>query len=49
MLGSGTRLTVLEADLQSVDFVTGLLQALSSQKTFLAASQGAWDSQTIIS
>lgn len=47
--GSGTRLTVLEVDLQSMDFVTGLLQALISQKTFLAASPGAQDSQTIIS
>jgi len=32
-----------------MDFVKRLLQALSSQKTFLVASPGAQDSQTIIS
>lgn len=48
-MGPGTRLEVLDIDLKSMDFVTGILQALGSQKTFLSASAGAQDSQTIIS
>lgn len=38
LLGAGARLTVLEVALHSVDFIRGLIQALSRQKTFLASS-----------